>query len=73
MDIVLCSRIQLRSACSFRNPVYFQYQHAVQYPIPSFHRSLAPRKPEGLLVLTAYGQSFDSQADNYISDQELAH
>ncbi|KAH8816600.1 oligopeptide transporter 2 [Xylogone sp. PMI_703] len=29
--------------------------------------------PEALIIVTAYGEHFDSQAENYISDQKMAH
>jgi hypothetical protein len=29
--------------------------------------------PEAQIIVTAFGQNFNSQADNYISDQKLAH
>ena len=32
-----------------------------------------PGNPEASIIVTAYGQNFDSQTQNYISDQKLAH
>jgi len=29
--------------------------------------------PEALIIVTAFGENFDSQAENYISDQKIAH
>lgn len=29
--------------------------------------------PEALIIVTAYGQNFNSQAENYISDQKMGH
>lgn len=29
--------------------------------------------PEALIIVTAFGQNFDAQAENYISDQKMAH
>lgn len=29
--------------------------------------------PEALIIVTAYGENFDTQAENYISDQKMAH
>jgi OPT family small oligopeptide transporter len=32
-----------------------------------------PGNPEAQIIVTAFGQNFNSQADNYIADQKLAH